>query len=185
VRFCQLWKAFLSDNGLKKGDGLIVSLVAMSEFVIYTLKTNLDSRRLSRNSQFNDKTSPSESSDELPDANTPKSTLRTSPSNPSTPEMKMAELLKGNISGDNFRASPITLYHDKFKNQIAENERHAEIPDNSFNGTIFFRKQMSEASVGHFGNPQFARIVRISRESSAFVESPMADRWNTWILIIS
>ena len=134
VRFCTRWRAFLSDNGLRKGDKLIVSLVATSEFVIYVLRKNLDRRY---NSISTDTTSPSSSSDVLP-----KSKFRASPS-------------------DSFRARPVGIGPDKFKKPMVATERHAEITDDSFNGAISFRKRMSEASTGHFGHPQFARIVRI------------------------
>lgn len=38
VRFCKRWTRFLSDNGLRTGDEIILSLVDMSEFVVYLLK---------------------------------------------------------------------------------------------------------------------------------------------------
>jgi hypothetical protein len=164
VRFCTQWRAFLSDNGLRKGDKLIVSLPATSEFVIYVLRKNLDRRC---NSISTDTTSPSSSS-HVP----PKSKFRASPS-------------------DSFRPRPVTLGPENFKTPI---KRHAEITDDSFNGEISFQKRMSEASTGHFGNPQFARVVRILPLSTSAIFSltskrlkrpmwPSASRWHFLILI--
>jgi len=149
----------------------------MSEFVVYMFKKNLDPRKLSRYSLSSDTTSPS-NDDVLPDANTPKSKLRASPLNLSTPRVKV-EKQEGNVT-DNFRARPVALDPNKFKKQMAATQSHAELPDNSFNGAIFFHVQMSEASTGHFGNPHFSHLVRISSLSlQPSLYHPWQIGWNS------
>lgn len=166
VRFCCLWRDFTAGNGLQKGDELIVSLVAVSEFVVYAFRKNLGPTRLPRASRFSDTASPSSvgflpdsngdalrdvkiSNDHpLPDAFTPRSSSRVSPFTLSIPRVK-EEVQEGDVSV-------------KFESRMDETERHVHVSDRSFRGASYFHKRLSAASTEHFGTPQFARLVRIS-----------------------